>query len=162
MLRVFVHGEPFQPCIIFASKARAFPSETPLFGRLQALPTNMRLGWKSLAWKYKWRNVYSFGQSLQRSLPAIHHFINIMWSHRSNEWRHDTQQNDTQHQGDLIGRFFNIWLLFTWVFLKFHLNKQFQNTVCCTYFNVLKLFDATTFLLSIWAFEIWLQFWLHF
>jgi hypothetical protein len=28
-----------------------------------------------------------------------------------------------------LGYFLNIWLLFTWVFLKSHLNKQFQNTV---------------------------------
>ncbi len=48
-------------------------------------------------------------------------------------------------QGDQIGRIFNIWLLFTWVFLKFYLNKQFQNTVCCTYFNIQKQFDATIF-----------------
>ncbi len=33
-----------------------------------------------------------------------------------------------QDQGDQIGRIFNIWLLFTWVFFKFYLNKQFQNT----------------------------------
>jgi hypothetical protein len=49
------------------------------------------------------------------------------------------------NQGDQIGRIFNIWLLFTWVFLKFYLNKQFQNTVCSTYFNIQKLFDATIF-----------------
>ncbi len=47
--------------------------------------------------------------------------------------------------GDQIGRFFNIWVLFTWVFFKFYLNKQFQNTVCCTYFNIQKHFDATIF-----------------
>jgi hypothetical protein len=44
-------------------------------------------------------------------------------------------------QGDQIGRIFNIWLLFTWVFLKFCLNKKFQNTVCCT--CIQKHFDAT-------------------
>jgi hypothetical protein len=48
-------------------------------------------------------------------------------------------------QGDQIGRIFNIWLLFTLVFLKFYLNKQFQNTVCCTYFNIQMQFDATIF-----------------
>ncbi len=48
-------------------------------------------------------------------------------------------------QGDQIEQFNNIWLLFTWVFLKFYLNKQFQNTVCCTYFNIQKPFDATIF-----------------
>ncbi len=44
-----------------------------------------------------------------------------------------------------LGEFFNIWLLFTWVFLKFYLNKQFQNTVCCTYSKIQKHFDATIF-----------------
>ncbi len=48
-------------------------------------------------------------------------------------------------QGDQIGRIFNVWLLFSWVFLKFHLNKQFRNTLCCTYFNFQKQFDATIF-----------------
>jgi hypothetical protein len=33
----------------------------------------------------------------------------------------------------------------TWVFFKFYLNEQFQNTVCCTYFNIQKHFDATIF-----------------
>ena len=65
-------------------------------------------------------------------------------------------------QGDQIGRIFNIWLLFTWVFLKFHLNKQFQNTVCCTYCNIQKQFDATIFDFQFELFVIWLQFWLHF
>ncbi len=46
-------------------------------------------------------------------------------------------------QGDQIGQIFNIWLLLTWVFLKFYLNKQFQNTVCCTYFNIQMQFNAT-------------------
>jgi hypothetical protein len=48
-------------------------------------------------------------------------------------------------QGDQIGWIFNVWLLFTWVFLKIYLNKKFQNTVCCTYFNIQKHFDATIF-----------------
>ncbi len=49
------------------------------------------------------------------------------------------------NQGDQIGWIFNIWLLFTRVFLKFYLNKQFQNTVCCSYFSIQKQFDATIF-----------------
>jgi hypothetical protein len=49
-------------------------------------------------------------------------------------------------QGDQIGQIFNIWLLFTRVFFfQFYLNKYFQNTVCCTYFNIPKQFDATIF-----------------
>ncbi len=48
-------------------------------------------------------------------------------------------------QVDQIGRIFYIWLLFTWVFLKFYLNKQFQNIVCFIYFNIQKLFDANMF-----------------
>jgi hypothetical protein len=50
-----------------------------------------------------------------------------------------------EKQSDQIGQIFNIWQLFTWVFLKFYLNKQFQNTVCCNYFNIQKQFDATIF-----------------
>ncbi len=67
----------------------------------------------------------------------------------------------SQAQGDKIGQIFNIWLLFTWVIWNFYLIKQFQNTVCCTYFNIQKQFDAY-FQLSLWAFVIWLQFGLHF
>jgi hypothetical protein len=52
---------------------------------------------------------------------------------------------DSGEQGDLIRQIFNIWLLFTWVFLNFYLNMQFQNTVCCTYFNIEKQFDVTIF-----------------
>jgi hypothetical protein len=48
-------------------------------------------------------------------------------------------------QGDQIGQIFNIWLLFTWVLLKFYLKKPFQNTICCTYFNIQEQFDATIF-----------------
>jgi hypothetical protein len=43
---VFVPGNPFQPSLMFADKARAYTSE-PSF-RYVALPTNIRLGWKSL------------------------------------------------------------------------------------------------------------------
>jgi len=49
---VFVPGKPFQPCLVFAGKAGAYLSEspfkTPLYGRLLALPTNTRQGWKGL------------------------------------------------------------------------------------------------------------------
>ncbi len=44
-----------------------------------------------------------------------------------------------------MGKFLTFWLHFTWVFLKFYLNQQFQNTVCRTYFNIQKQFDATIF-----------------
>ncbi len=47
--------------------------------------------------------------------------------------------------GEQIGRIFNIWLLFTCLLLKFYLNKQFQNTVCCTYFNIQKQFNEIIF-----------------
>jgi hypothetical protein len=50
----------------------------------------------------------------------------------------------TLWQGDEIGQIFDIWLLFVWVFFKY-LNKQFQNSVYCTYFNIQKQFDATIF-----------------
>jgi hypothetical protein len=50
-----------------------------------------------------------------------------------------------RRQGAQIGQIFNIGLLFTWLFLKFYLNNQFQNTVCCTYLNIQKHFDATIF-----------------
>ena len=45
-------------------------------------------------------------------------------------------------QCDQIGRNFAIWLLFAWAFNFFYLNKQFQNTVCCTYFNIQKQLDV--------------------
>ena len=48
-------------------------------------------------------------------------------------------------QDDQIGQIFNIWLLYTWIFLKFYLIKQFQNTVCCTFLNIQMQFDATIF-----------------
>jgi hypothetical protein len=51
----------------------------------------------------------------------------------------------TPLQRDQTGRIFNIWLLFACVFLNFYLNNQFQNTVCCTYFNIQKQLDATIF-----------------
>jgi hypothetical protein len=38
--RVFVHGKPFQSSQMF--------SGAPLYGRPLALPTKIRLGWKSL------------------------------------------------------------------------------------------------------------------
>ncbi len=50
--RAFVPGKPFQPSLMFAGKAGAYPSEAPLGaphkGRLLASPTNIRLGWKGL------------------------------------------------------------------------------------------------------------------
>jgi len=49
---VFVPDKPLQPCLMFAGKAGAYPSEAPfrysLLGSLLALPTNITLGWKSL------------------------------------------------------------------------------------------------------------------
>ncbi len=49
---MFVPGKPFQPSLMFAGKAIAYPSEAPsgapLYGRLLASPTNIRLGWKGL------------------------------------------------------------------------------------------------------------------
>ncbi len=49
---MFVPGKPFQPNLMFAGKARAYPSEAlsgaPLYGKLLALPANIRLGWKGL------------------------------------------------------------------------------------------------------------------
>ena len=43
-------------------------------------------------------------------------------------------------QGDQIGRFFNIGLLFTWVFLNYTYISSFK-----TYFNIQKHFDTTIF-----------------
>ncbi len=42
---MFVPGKLFRPSPMFAGKARAYPSEA---SNPPALPTNMRLGWKSL------------------------------------------------------------------------------------------------------------------
>ncbi len=50
---MFARGKPFQPSLLFASKAKAYTSPNhlkgaPLYGRLLALPTNIRLDWKGL------------------------------------------------------------------------------------------------------------------
>ncbi len=46
---MFVPGKSFQPSLMFAGKAGAYPSEgASLLGRLLASPTNLRLGWKGL------------------------------------------------------------------------------------------------------------------
>jgi hypothetical protein len=49
---VFVTGKPFQPSLMFVIKAGAYSSGAPtgscLPGRLLALSTNIRLGWKCL------------------------------------------------------------------------------------------------------------------
>ncbi len=49
---MFVSAKPFQPSLKFLSKAGAYPTEETfrrlLYGRLQALNTNIRLGWKGL------------------------------------------------------------------------------------------------------------------
>ncbi len=46
----FVRGKPFQPSIISVCKAGTYPiknpSGAPPYGKLLALPTNNRLGWK--------------------------------------------------------------------------------------------------------------------
>ncbi len=47
-----VPGKPFQPRPMFVSKAGAYPIKKPFrcfsLDRLQALPTNIRPGWKAL------------------------------------------------------------------------------------------------------------------
>jgi hypothetical protein len=49
---VFIPVKPFQPSLMFAGKAGAYPSEAlydaPLQGRPLVLLINIRLGWKSL------------------------------------------------------------------------------------------------------------------
>jgi hypothetical protein len=53
-LRIFiisqsvVPGKPFQPSLVFAGKARAYPSEAPFRCKLLASPTNITLDWKGL------------------------------------------------------------------------------------------------------------------
>ncbi len=50
--QLFVPCKPFQPSLVLAGKSGAYLSEAPfrcsLNGRLQALPTKTRLGWKGL------------------------------------------------------------------------------------------------------------------
>ncbi len=60
--QVFVVGKLFEPSLMFAGKARAYPSEEPSYqDKLLALPTNIRLGCKSLPKKnaltYKFCNM---------------------------------------------------------------------------------------------------------
>jgi hypothetical protein len=45
---VLFPGRPFQPSLILANKAGAYPSETLSGAPLLALPTNIILGWKGL------------------------------------------------------------------------------------------------------------------
>jgi hypothetical protein len=45
-LECFGSGRPFQPSLIFESKARAYLSS--LLGRFLALPTNITRGWKGI------------------------------------------------------------------------------------------------------------------
>jgi hypothetical protein len=51
-----VPGKPFKPSLMFAGKARAYPSEAlsgaPFSGRPLALPTNIGIGWKGLPMTY--------------------------------------------------------------------------------------------------------------
>jgi hypothetical protein len=49
-------------------------------------------------------------------------------------------------QCDRIGQNLAIWLLFTWAFSIFNLNRQFQNMLGDTWFNIQKQFDATIIL----------------
>ncbi len=46
---MFVPGKPFQSSLMFAGKAGAYLKGAPLYGRLLASPTNIRLGWERLA-----------------------------------------------------------------------------------------------------------------
>jgi hypothetical protein len=41
--------KPFQPSLMFASKAGEYPSEAPVEDRLLALPADIRLGWNGLS-----------------------------------------------------------------------------------------------------------------
>jgi len=49
---VFVPEKPIQSSIMFVSKVRVYPVKhllgAPFYGRLLALPTDIRLGWKCL------------------------------------------------------------------------------------------------------------------
>ncbi len=55
-LELFVPGKHFQPSLMFAGKAGAYPSEA-LLGRLLALITNIRLSWKGLPGTNALRNL---------------------------------------------------------------------------------------------------------
>jgi hypothetical protein len=44
-----------------------------------------------------------------------------------------------------LGKFLTFGYFLLGYFLQFYLIKYFQNTVCCTYFNIPKQFDATIF-----------------
>jgi hypothetical protein len=46
---MFAPGKLFQPCMMFAGKARTCPNESAFRFSFKALPTNVRLGWKSLS-----------------------------------------------------------------------------------------------------------------
>jgi hypothetical protein len=49
---VFVPGKPFQPSLMFAGPYRSeLPLDAPLLGRLLALSTDIRLGYKEMPGK---------------------------------------------------------------------------------------------------------------
>ncbi len=45
---MFVPGKLFQPILMLVGNARTYPIEEPFKGRLLALHTNNRLGWRGL------------------------------------------------------------------------------------------------------------------
>jgi hypothetical protein len=64
---MFVPGKPFQPRLLLVSKAGALPSEAlsgaPFYGRLRALPTNIRLDWKKdVCDKHLLQKLVNYGQ----------------------------------------------------------------------------------------------------
>ncbi len=88
---MFVPGKPFQPSLMFVGEAWVYPRVEHLkcvsLGWAPALPTNIRLGWKSLPnkissllWKsvnYKRKQFYSTG-------PMCYYFISwFLWSKMS-------------------------------------------------------------------------------
>jgi hypothetical protein len=69
---VFVPVKPFQPSIIFAGKAGAYPSEVPF--RLLASPTNIILHWKSLpetkTLVFFYKNPYIYAKNIHEIDPC--------------------------------------------------------------------------------------------
>jgi hypothetical protein len=92
---VFFPRQPFHLNVIFAVKSRAFPSEASsrFFGRLLALPTNIRLA-KHPSWITKISALMTFWQDLVASTSGTRKLNKIL----PNLWEKVTPIPKCEHQ----------------------------------------------------------------
>ncbi len=95
---MFVTGKPLQPSLMFVRKTGAYLSgapkrSSPFYGRLLPLPTNIRLGWKSLPGNKHFsflRTLVNYGRKKfynigPRSQIKIHRTVIAFRFHRINQ-----------------------------------------------------------------------------